>query len=130
MNKNFIQLKGLSYVLECVKDDRYRIYHNKERNITILAIAYCKDESIDLVFNGITEEPYNKLIEFMNKNNNLIIKWVKVEGITSDYTIYCDCNYTDDWNIIDLEQYLHRLIYGAATPYKYNIVKDGYINQF
>ena len=88
-----IKLKGLDYELELVKDDRYRIYYNEERNVAILAIAYCKDEPTDLVFNGISEEPYKKLIKFMNENNNLIIKWTKVEGTTSDYTIYCNCNY-------------------------------------
>ena len=88
MNKDVIQLKGLSYALECVKEDRYRIYRNKERNVTILAIAYCKNESIDLVFNGIAEEPYNKLIDFMNKNNNLIIKWTKVEGTMQSKDYY------------------------------------------
>ena len=125
-----IKLKGLDYELELVKDDRYRIYYNEERNVAILAIAYCKDEPTDLVFNGISEEPYKKLIKFMNENDNLIIKWTKVEGTTSEYTIYCDCNYIYDWNIIDLDEYLQYLAFNATNKYKYSIVKDGYMRQF
>lgn len=40
------------------------------------------------MFNGIAEEPYNKLIDFMNKNNNLIIKWTKVEGTMQSKDYY------------------------------------------
>lgn len=127
-----LHLKNLSYGLKLVKDDRYRIYHNEKQNVTIFAIAYCKDESIGDVFNGITEEPYTKLIDFMNENENLIIKWTKVEGTTSDYTIYCDCDYDGDWNIIDLDEYLWELCpdKGDMKSYKYTIVEDEKMRKF
>ena len=123
-----LKLRGLNYNLELVKEDRYHIYHNKERNITIVAIPYCKDESVSDVFNGISNDRYFPLIKFMNKNKNLIIKWTKVEGTKSDYTVYCEADYLSyckDWNIIDMNQYLWMLDLGESNTYKYNIVKDG-----
>lgn len=121
---NLLFLKGLEYELTLVKEDRYHIYHNKERNVTIFAVCYCPEEKIDLVFNGISTRAYEYLINFMNNNNNLIIHWSKVEGTTSDYTIYCDCDYEGDWNIIDLNEYLWFLDQGQKNSYKYNIVKN------
>lgn len=120
-------LRGLKYELELVKEDRYHIYHNAEHNVSILAIPYCKDESISDIFNGIANDRYLPLIKFMNENNNLIIKWTKIEGTTSDYTVYCDADYLSyckDWNIIDLNEYLWMLDLGESTCNKYNIVKD------
>lgn len=125
-----LELRYLDYGMELVKDDRYRIYYNEERNVAILAIAYSREESTDLVFNGISDEAYEKLIEYMNDNNDLIIKWIKLEGTSSDYIIYCDCDYDGPWNIIDLEEYLLELEFGKRTQYKYNIVKDGEVSKF
>lgn len=128
-----LYLRGLNYGLELVKEDRYCIYHNKEHNVTILAIPYWKSESVEDVFNHISEDRFFPLIKFMNKNDNLIIKWTKVLGTTSDYTIYCDTdylNYCNDWNIIDMEEYLWDLNSGKSNSYKYNIVKYGKTMRF
>lgn len=122
---NSLYLIGLNYGLDLVKEDRYHIYYNKERNTAIFAVNYCPTEKIDDVFNGISVKAYRELIDFMNANDNLIIYWTKVEGTTSDYTIYCDCNYEKDWNIIDLNEYLWCLREGESNTFKYNIVKDG-----
>ena len=125
-----LTLRELDYRLDLVKEDRYHIYYNEDRNVTIFAVNYCPRENIDDVFNGISREAYDRLIDFMNANNNLIVYWTKVEGTTSDYTIYCDCNYEEDWNIIDLDEYLWCLREGESNTFKYNIVKDGELNPF
>ena len=125
-----LYLSGLNYELDLVKEDRYRIYYNKERNVAIFAVNYCPREKIFSVFNGISEEAYEQLIDFMNINDNLIVYWTKVEGTTSDYTIYCDCDYEEDWNIIDLDEYLWCLREGESNTFKYNIVKDGELTPF
>ena len=127
---NTLYLRGLNYYLDLVKEDRYHIYYNEEKNVAIFAVNYCSREKIGSVFNGISEEAYVQLITFMNNNNNLIIYWTKTEGTTSDYTIYCDCNYEGDWNIIDLDEYLWCLREGESNTYKYNIVKDGELTRF
>ena len=127
---NSLYLIGLNYGLDLVKEDRYRIYYNKERNVAIFAVNYCPTEKIDDVFNGISVKAYRELIDFMNANDNLIIYWTKVESTTSDYTIYCDCNYEEDWNIIDLNEYLCCLREGESNSFKYNIVKDGELVPF
>ena len=90
---NSLYLLGLNYGLDLVKEDRYHIYYNEERNVAIFAVNYCTREKIDDVFNGISVKAYRELIDFMNANDNLIIYWTKVESTTSDYTIYCNCNY-------------------------------------
>ena len=122
---NSLGLIGLNYGLDLIKEDRYHIYYNEERNVAIFAVNYCSTEKIDDVFNGISVEAYGRLINFMNANNNLIVYWTKIESTTSDYTIYCDCNYEEDWNIIDLDEYLWCLREGESNSMKYNIVKDG-----
>ena len=127
---NALYLKGLNYALNLIKEDRYHIYYNEERNVAIFAVSYYPKEKIDDVFNGISVEAYERLIGFMNANNNLIVYWTKVEGTTSDYTIYCDCNYKEDWNIIDLDEYLWCLREGESNTFKYNIVKDGELTPF
>lgn len=127
---NSLYLIGLNYGLDLVKEDRYRIYYNEERNVAIFAVNYCPKEKIDDVFNGISVKAYRELIDFMNANDNLIIYWTKVESTTSDYTIYCDCDYEEDWNIIDLNEYLWCLREGENSNFKYNIVKDGELKQF
>ena len=127
---NSLYLLGLNYGLDLVKEDRYHIYYNKERNIAIFAVNYCPKENINDVFNGISVAAYRQLIDFMNANDNLIIYWTKVESTTSDYTIYCDCNYKEDWNIIDLKEYLWCLREGESNTFKYNIVKDGELKPF
>ena len=119
--------RGLNYNLELVKKDRYHIYHNKEHNVTIVAIPYCKDESVDDIFNGTSTDAYFYLIKFMNEYDNLIVKWTKTEDTASNYTIYCDTDYLSyckDWNTIDMNQYLWMLDLGKSNTYKYNIVKD------
>ena len=128
--KKVLYLNGLNYGLKLVKKDRYHIYYNKKRNVAIFAVNYCPSEKISDVFNGISEKAYKCLIDFMNTNNDLIIYWTKTEGTTSDYTIYCDCNYDGDWNIIDLDEYLWCLRDGENNSYKYNIVKDGEMHIF
>lgn len=125
-----LYLKGLNYKLDLIKEDRYCIYYNEERNIAIFAVNYCPKEKIDDVFNGISVEAYERLIDFMNTNNNLIVYWTKVESTTSDYTIYCGCNYEGDWNIIDLNEYLFLLREGESNYMKYNIVKGGELKPF
>ena len=127
---NSLYLIGLNYRLDLVKEDRYHIYYNKERNTIIFAVNYCPTEKIDDVFNRISVKAYRELIDYMNTNDNLIIYWTKVEGTTSDYTIYCDCNYAEDWNIIDLNEYLWCLREGESNSFKYNIVKDGELTPF
>ena len=127
---NTLYLRGLNYCLNLVKEDGYCIYYNNMVNIAIVAVNYCPREKIDDVFNGISEEAYEQLINFMNTHDNLIIYWTKIEGTTSDYTIYCDCNYEEDWNIIDLEEYLWSLTEGENNSYKYNIVKDNELIPF
>ena len=122
-----LSLRELKYDLDLVKEDRYRIYYNSERNVAIFAVNYSSQESIDDVFNAISIGMYEQLIEFMNDHNNLIIYWTKTEGLTSDYDIYCDCNYQGDWNMIDLDEYLWTLVLDDHTAhgYKYTITKDG-----
>ena len=127
---NVLYLRGLNYHLDLVKADRYYIYYNEEKNVAIFAVNYCSREKIESVFNGISEEAYARLITFMNNNSDLIVYWTKTEGLTSDYTIYCDCNYEGDWNIIDLDEYLWCLNEGESNSYKYNIVKDGELIPF
>lgn len=127
---NSLGLIGLNYGLSLIKEDRYHIYYNEERNVAIFAVNYCPTKKIDDVFNGISVKAYRELIDFMNANDNLIIYWTKVEGTTSDYTIYCDCNYEEDWNIIDLNEYLWCLREGESNTFKYNIVKDGELTPF
>ena len=128
-----LELRGLKYDLELVKEDRYCIYYNEDRNVTIVAIPYCKDESVSDVFNGISSDRYLPLIKFMNEHKNLIIYWTKVEGTTSDYIVYCDADYLsycDDWNIIDMKEYLWLLDFGTSSCGKYSIVKDEEIKPF
>lgn len=125
-----LYLRGLNYGLDLVKEDRYHIYYNEAANVAIFAVNYCPREKIEDVFNGISEEAYERLINFMNVNDNLIVYWTKVESTTSDYTIYCDCNYEEDWNIIDLNEYLWCLREGESNCYKYNIVKNGELIPF
>ena len=127
---NSLYLRDLNYNLPLVKEDRYRIYYNEEKNVAIFALNICPTEDISDVFNAIKESAYEKLIDFMNTNDNLIVYWTKVEGTTSDYTIYCDCDYEDDWNIVDLNEYLLCMREGEDSHFKYNIVKDGEIKQF
>lgn len=128
-----LELRGLRYPLELVKEDRYHVYYNKEHNVTILAIPYCKHQRVEDIFNSISNDKYEPLIEYMNSHNNLIIKWTQVEATTSDYTIYCNADYLDyckDWNIIDMEQYLWALDEGEHNSYKYNIVKENNVYPF
>ena len=121
---SYLSLKGLDYELNLVKEDRYNIYYNKDNNVTIFALNLCPTESINDVFNAITEDAYMQLIDFMNTHNDLIVYWTKVEGVTSDYTIYCNCNYDGDWNIVDLYEYLWLLREGEECHFKYVIVQD------
>ena len=142
MRKNdAIQLKGLDYSLDLIKDDRYCIYRNEEHDVTIYAIAYSANETIDYVFNSTVPEAFVPIVEFMNNHNHLIVKWTKVEGTTSDYIIYCNTDYKGPWNIIDIENYLfnQRIYIGddgeyefesEPTDYKYNIVENGRARQF
>lgn len=129
----WLELRGLDFGLELIKDDRYKIYHNKDRNVTILAIAYDVDEEADEVFDAIADENYLPLIDFMNKNDNLIIKWTKIGESISDYEVYCDADYQSycsDWNIIDLNEYLDVLRLWQKSEAKYIMIKDGYMFVF
>lgn len=126
----YLSLRGLDYELDLIKEDRYHIYYNEEKNVAIFALNICPTENIEDVFNGISNSAYERLIDFMNANNNLIVWWTKVEGTTSDYTIYCDCDYEGDWNIVDLYEYLWCMREGEECHFKYVIVKDDEIEKF
>ena len=48
--------------------------------------VYSEDDD-DEIFNCISSRIYDKLIEFMNNNDNFSISFTQVEGTTTDFTI-------------------------------------------
>lgn len=124
-----MELRGLDYDFDLVNKAKHRIYYNKERNVAIFAdMDY--DGEIPDVFNWTPDEPYDRIISFLNNNNDVIVYWYKVEGTTSDYVVCPDCNYKDGWNITKLRKYIREFSDSEYYHYKYTIIKDNEIARF
>lgn len=126
-----ITLRGLNFGLSEIhsKTYTYKVYVSDDikKNVTILSKNYQKNGNNDHVFNSISEKNFNALIQFLNHNNNVIILWTKVEGMTSDYIIFCDAHYDKNMKTPELHKYLTDLAGGKDIfnpEWKYMIVKD------
>lgn len=124
-----IGLNGLNYDLYVVEEGECCVFRSEDRNVVVF-VDMDYDGDVSDVFNGITEEPYNRLISFMNDNDDFIVYWSKVEGTTSDYTICCDCNYDDGWDIAKLREYMRGFSDSEYYYYKYTIIKDDKLSRF
>lgn len=48
------------------------------------------EDFVSNICNGIRDSAYNYLINVLNNNRNIIVKWTQIEGTTSDYDILFD----------------------------------------
>lgn len=105
------------------KEIHYKIasatYYDEKRNNTLhlSEIRYEgeKLEDITIVINAISNEAYSYLINSINSNKNVSVRWSQVYGTTSDYTIvYDDC---DDKTLKELLD--------KNSGFKYNYIKGG-----
>ena len=124
-----IGLVGLYYKLHVTCKDGYYTFYNTDRNMAIFAsIDY--DGDISDVFNATADEPYDRLISFMNDNSDFVVYWYKTEGTTSDYTICLDHAYEYGLEAKDVVDYICKVKENSWSSYKYDVVEDGQVSQF
>lgn len=72
-------------------------YYDEENNNTIILKEYRYEDEEFLddvrdIVNSITEEPYDFVIDYLNKFKGVTVIWSQVWGTTSDYIICTDCD--------------------------------------
>lgn len=112
---------------------RKEVYHCEFTNNTLVfypADAECDTTSI---CNCIPEPEYQRLIDYLNEEENLVVYWSQVEGTTSDYTIYKDMHLSED-ELRSFRKITKRLEAAVKEDvrgglYKYNIVENGVVTK-
>ncbi|MBD1379053.1 hypothetical protein [Metabacillus arenae] len=85
-----LSLKNLNQEYNFVKGFSHELYYNEKVNNLIIFNPLAEKITSEEVYNGTSENAYLHLISELNNKNGLVISWSKVEGTTSDYTIYHD----------------------------------------
>lgn len=113
---------------EIINMSRIIVFTNEEKHITIICEQFrCNGEEwfndTTEVINCIYGEAYDKLIDYINSAENIIVHIQQVFDATSDYTIYTNSHITSYREFIDD-------ICPIYDAYKYNIVDNGKIKHF
>lgn len=84
-----LNLNGLiNTFVKTNKSNRIEIFHDSENNNTIVFHPIDESVNTESICNGIRPQAYNYLINVLNNENNVTVRWSQVDGTTSDYTIY------------------------------------------
>lgn len=126
-------LRGTGY--EFVKTNsgkRKEVFHCRETNNTLVFLPYDKGCNRESICNGIMDDRYFPLIDFLNTNKNLVVVWSQIEGTTSDYTIFKDVSLSGE-ELRSLSK-INKRLKGLAreTPeqrWKYNVVENGILSK-
>jgi hypothetical protein len=113
-----------------VKSGRKEVYFNSDTNNMIVVNPLDKPETSTDVFNGITDLPYDYLINMLNTEHGLVIHWYKVEGTTSDYVIHYDLNPKEllDKKYSEIKKVLEAAEHEPAF-YKYTYIKEDKVHK-
>lgn len=118
-----INLKG-TYAK--MNKEKREIYYNDKSN-NLIVFSPMGDETTVDICNGIAEENYNYIINFLNNSYNVIVYWSKFEGVTSDYIIYEDL-VPSDLKGLEFNEVQNKLIESIVSgdiQYKYIVVRNG-----
>ena len=85
-------LRNLEHQYDLLKGKRFCIYHDNINNNLIIFSPYDQVDNVEDIYNGIKNSAYEYLMNELNTHDNIVVHWSKVEGTTSDYTIYYDFN--------------------------------------
>lgn len=111
------------------RGNRYEVYYDKKNNNLIVFTPYHKGETSIDIGNATVTIPYSYLMKRLNKDKNLIVHWSKVEGTTSDYTIFEGLN-PEEYKSLGYRKLialLDTLIVETGNnyvPYKYTLHKN------
>lgn len=97
-------------------------YYDEENNNTIILKEYRYEDEEFLddvrdIVNSIKEEPYDFVIDYLNKFKGVTVIWSQVWGTTSDYIICTDCDAREG------EYWLRKN--DALGKYKYTVINKG-----
>ena len=100
--------------------NEYGVFADPEKNNIIVVTTNCidqegeslPDDCFSSVVGGITDAPYDYVINALNNNSNTLVYWSQCYGTTSDYRIFYDV--VDDFrmNLSDI----HRLMDMGDNP--------------
>lgn len=125
-----LSLRNLENDLKKINSSKRKpIYHDAINNNLIIFFPCDKSCDEESICNGITDKPYNYLINKLNNTNNTVVFWYQVEGTTSDYTIIykadMDNLLSSPKDIINkVEKYLSEVNKSPDHNYKYTEVID------
>lgn len=126
-------LRGTDY--EFVKTNsgkRKEVFHCEETNNTLVFLPYDKSCDRRSICNGIMDDRYFPLIDFLNTEKNLVVCWSQVEGTSSDYTVYKNVNLSDEElrSVNKINKHLEGTVKEIPEhQWKYNIVENGILSK-
>lgn len=124
-----LKLRGLNGKYVKVNKGKHEVYFNKESNNMIIFDPIDKQCDTYSICNGISEDAYINLIEYLNEGMSIAVHWSQIEMTTSDYTIYMDWGLDPseikDKSVDDILAVLNDLVLDdRLTRYKYTFVLD------
>lgn len=104
------------------KDKKFEVFYNKKlNNLLVFNPIDVEDDTFDII-NATIEDAYFQLTNELNSNKGLVVYWYKVEGTTSDYTIYYDLGDPKELKDLSFPELLNKMtLYGKLyNSSKYN----------
>ena len=127
MTEDKLYLRNLEHKYKLIKGKRFCIYHDNINNNLIIFSPYDQVDDVENIYNGIKNNAYEYLMNELNTHDNIVVHWSKIEGTTSDYTIYYDFNEAtiNSMRNKTYKEIIKLLPLGGHM--KYNEVKDGMV---
>lgn len=101
-------------------------YYSPERNNLILFQPCDKEIDTDSIINCTTKDAFEYLMDKLENERNIVVKWYQVEGTTSDWEIYYGLK-VENMDVHNFNKCLRVLKQAQPnpSPYKHTIIKDG-----
>ena len=127
MTEDKLYLRNLEHKYKLIKGKRFCIYHDNINNNLIIFSPYDQVDDVENIYNGIKNNAYEYLMNELNTHDHIAVHWSKIEGTTSDYTIYYDFNEAtiNSMRNKTYKEIIKLLPLGGHM--KYNEVKDGMV---
>jgi len=122
-----LYLRNLEHQYDLIKGKRFCIYYDNINNNLIIFSPYDQVDNVENIYNGIKDSAYEYLMNELNTHDNIVVHWSKIEGTTSDYTIYYDFNEPTINNMKNKTYKEIIKLLPSGGHMKYNEIKNGVI---
>ena len=116
-----LKLRNLNSEFDFYNSKQTKYYYDNTKNNWLIVNMLDSSVNEDDIYNGIRNETYNYVINKMNTESNMLVVWSAIDGTTSDYTIYLNCDFDEEMCVEEIEDDL-RNKYELICGYKYQEV--------